>query len=82
MKLLNQRIRDDAELRGKVIRGQRKARSAPGYRAMQALTMRETMKRPELRRLARFHCAAINKCPDVRRKQWATRRRRKAEKGA
>lgn len=62
MKKLNQRIRDDADLREKVIKGQKRVRREPAYRAMQAEVMRDLMaRRPDLRRRAKWHCVEINK---------------------
>jgi len=78
MKRLNARIRDDDKLRGKVIRGQKRVRRSPQYRAMQSLVMTDVMSRPENRRAARFHCIRINKNPKVRKRQWAGRRRKAA----
>lgn len=40
--------------------------------------MRDTMSRPELRELARAHAARINRDPDVRQRQWAGRRAKRA----
>jgi len=78
MKRLNQRIRDDHALRAKVIRGQKRARSDPAYRAMQALTMADLMEsRPDLKVRAKYHCKKINRNPETRRRQWATRRAKK-----
>lgn len=79
MKILNQRIRNDDALRNKVIRGQKRVRRSPEYRAMQSLVMKEIMSRPEQRRRARFHCIKINKNKNTRRRQWATRRKKAAQ---
>lgn len=79
MKKLNARIRDDDTLRAKVIRGQKRVRRAPQYRAIQSAVMKDLMaRRRELRRGARFHCISINKNPKVRKRQWASRRRKAA----
>lgn len=80
MKRLNARMRDDEELMRKCVRGQKKVRRTPAYRAMQSAVMTDIMARPELRRRARFHCIAINKKPKVRKRQWAGRRRKQAQR--
>jgi hypothetical protein len=59
-------MRDDEELKGRCIRGMKRIRRSKSYRAIQAAVMAEIMKRPELRRRARFHCITINKNPKVR----------------
>lgn len=80
MSRLNARMRDDAKLKQKCIRGQKRARRQPAYRAIQSLVMKDIMARPGARSRARRHCVAINKDPKVRRRQWAGRRR-KAKRG-
>jgi hypothetical protein len=82
MKVLNARMRADEKLKAKCIRGQKRVRRSPGYRAMQSLVMKDVMARPEMRRTARFHCIKINKNPRVRKRQWAGRRRRAATRAA
>lgn len=76
MKRLNARMRDDEVLRAKCIRGQKRTRRAPAFRKMQSLVMSELMARPDMKRMARFHCLRINKNPKVRRRQVAGRRRK------
>jgi hypothetical protein len=73
MKRLNERMRTDPALKTKCVKGQKRARRKPGYRAMQALTMAETMARPEVREKARQHACKINRDPEVRKRQWAGR---------
>lgn len=75
---LNIRMRDDEALKRKCVRGMKRVRRSPAYRAIQAAVMVDVMSRPELRRAARFHCIKINKKPKVRKRQWAGRRRRAA----
>jgi hypothetical protein len=82
MKQLNERMRSDEALKKKCVKGMKRARRKPAYRAMQALVMAETMSRPELRAAARQHAIAINRDPDVRGKQWAGRRRKLLEAAA
>lgn len=77
MKCLNDRMRDDKELKRKCVRGQKRVRRTQSYRAIQSAVMTATMARPELRALAAEHAARINKDPTVRRRQWAGRRRKK-----
>jgi hypothetical protein len=77
--LLNIRMRDNEELKGRCIHGMKRVRRSKTYRAIQAAVMAETVKRPELRRRARFHCITINKNRRVRKRQWAGRRRKKVK---
>lgn len=77
MKLLNARMRDDEKLKNKCIRGQKRVRRSPAYRAIQSAVMKDIMARPDLRRAARFRLIKLNKDPKVRRRQWASRRRKK-----
>lgn len=76
MSRLNLRMRDDDVLKAKCVRGQKRVRRSQFYRAIQSAVMTDIMSRPELRRMARFHCITINKKPKVRKRQWATRRRK------
>jgi len=76
MRALNRRMQHDEQLKAKCVRGQRKVRRSPDYRAIQSALMKDIMARPELRQRARFHCVRINKNPKVRRRQWAGRRRK------
>jgi len=76
MKTLNMRMRDDGALKRKCVRGQKRVRRSPAYRAVQAAVMTDLMRSPEMRRMARFHCVKINKRPKTRRRQWAGRRRK------
>lgn len=76
MKLLNERMRTDAALKKKCVKGQKRARRKPSYRAVQSLTMKETMAKPENRETARQHACAINRDPAVRERQSAGRRRK------
>lgn len=80
MKALNIRMRDDNELKGRCVRGMRRAKRSRAYRDVQAAVMRETMKRPEMRRGARYRIIAMNRNPKMRKRQWAGRRRKKATK--
>ncbi|MGD0420570.1 MAG: hypothetical protein ABSA68_13490 [Xanthobacteraceae bacterium] len=80
MKRLNGRMRDDEALKNKCIRGQKRVRQSPAYRAIQSAVMADVMSRPELRRQARYHCIKINKNPKVRKRQWAGRRRKSVQR--
>jgi len=82
MKALNRRMQHDDALKAKCIRGQRRVRRSPQYRAVQAAVLKDIMSRPEQRRRARFHCVRINKNPLVRRRQWAGRRRKAQQEQA
>jgi hypothetical protein len=81
MKRLNIRMRDDEDMKGRCVAGMKRVRRSAAYREIQAAVMAETMSRPELRRQARFHCIRINRNPKVRRRQWASRRKRKRSAG-
>ena len=80
MKALNVRMRDDEKLRAKCVRGQKRVRRSPAYRAMQALVMADVMSRPANKEKARKHCRRINRIQRVRRRQWAGRRRKAAKR--
>lgn len=82
MKRLNARMRDDDKLRHKCIRGQKRVRRSPEYRAIQSAVMADIMSRPEMKRAARLHCKKINRNPRVRRRQWAGRRKKKAQRNS
>ncbi len=71
MKRLNEQMRSDAALKKKCVRGMKRVRREPSYRAMQALVMKDTMSRPENAEKARRHACEINRDPEVRRRQWA-----------
>lgn len=77
MKALNARMRTDEELKARCVAGQKRFRRSPMARAIASAEMKKKMQRPEMRRAARYHCIKINKNQKVRRRQWATRRRRK-----
>lgn len=81
MKRLNVRMRDDEALKRKCVRGQKRMRRSPQFRAVQSAVMTDIMARPELRRAARFHCIKINKNPKVRKRQWAGRRKSAQQTG-
>jgi hypothetical protein len=75
MAALNARMCEDRALKRKCVAGQKRVRRRKRYRALQGGRMRALMRdRPELRELARTHAARINRDPNVRRRQWATRR--------
>lgn len=60
MKQLNQRIRDDDNLRRKVIRGSKRARANPAFKAIQSAVQKDLfVRRPELRIQARYHMLGI-----------------------
>lgn len=71
MTRLNEQMRTDAALKKKCVRGMTRARRDPSYRAMQALTMQETMSRPENAAKARQHACEMNRDPEIRSRQWA-----------
>lgn len=76
MKLLNERMRTDKALKKKNIAGMKRTRGKKSFRAKQARIMTETMARPQLREKARQHACDINRDPEVRKRQWAGRRRK------
>jgi hypothetical protein len=78
MAALNLRMSHDEALKAKCVRRQKRARRSPAYRAVQSAVMRELMSSPEMRRTARYHAIRINKNARVRKRQWATRRRKRA----
>jgi hypothetical protein len=78
MASLNIRMRDDETLKAHCVRGQRRVRRAPRFRAIQSAVMTAVMARPEMRRMAKFHCIKINKNPKIRKRQWIGRRKRQA----
>lgn len=79
MRTLNQRMkRKNSAIKRRCIEGMRRVRQHPSYKAVQAAIMRELMKNPEFRQKAIEHAVAINRRPEVRAKQWATRRAKAA----
>lgn len=77
MARLNIRMSYDDDLKRRCVRGQKRTRRSPGYVAVQSAVMKDLMSRPEMRRAAKFHCVKINKNPRTRKRQLATRRRKK-----
>jgi hypothetical protein len=72
---LNRRMkRKNSAIKRRCIEGMRRVRQDPVYRAIQGAVLREIMSRPGMRAKAIAHAVAINRQPDVRAKQWATRR--------
>lgn len=69
MKQLNERMRTDAELKAKVIEGQKRVRGTPEARERQALHMQVTMADPKNRDIARDHVRRMNRDPEMRKKQ-------------
>lgn len=82
MKQLNNRMSTDDKLKAKCVRGQKRVRRDPVYRATQALVMADIMSRPENKAKARKHVTKLNKDPEARQRQWAGRRRKKQERVA
>lgn len=77
MKQLNNRMSTDDKLKAKCVRGQKRVRQDPTYRAIQSAVMTDIMSRPENKAKARNHVTKLNKDPEARRRQWAGRRRKK-----
>jgi hypothetical protein len=73
MKRLNERMRTDIELKAKMIEGQKRVRGTPEARERQALHMQVTMADPKNREISRQHAREINRDPEVRKKQNASR---------
>lgn len=73
MRKLNARLREDPELRKRWHASVSEARRRDDYRAMQSLTMAETMAKPENREKSRQHAARINRDPETRLRQNAGR---------
>jgi len=79
MARLNHRMkRKNSAIKRRCIEGMRRVRQDPTYRAIQGAVLREIMARPGMREKAIAHAVAINRTPEVRAKQWVTRRAKKA----
>jgi hypothetical protein len=80
---LNHRMkRKNSAIKRRCIEGMRRVRQDPTYRAIQGAVLKEIMARPGMREKAVAHAVAINRTPEVRAKQWATRRTKKTSQRA
>lgn len=79
MSQLNHRMkRKNSAIKRRCVEGMRRVRQDPIYRMIQRAVLEEIMTRPGMREKAIAHAVAINRKPEVRAKQWASRRAKKA----